>query len=80
MSTPQLDTPDAEVSTSEALLVEPSRLSPTRRAVTTVLRSRELSIFLVLVAVVPAFFLPRKRETSALLDDEDAGAAPIMMH
>ena len=37
---------------SEALLVEPSRLSPTRRALTTVLRSRELSIFLVLVAVV----------------------------
>ncbi|WP_457190734.1 ABC transporter permease [Nocardioides sp. P5_E3] len=41
-----------EVSASEALLVEPSRLSPTRRALTTVLRSRELSIFLVLVAVV----------------------------
>ncbi len=45
-------TPDAEVSTGEALLVEPSRMSPTRRAITTVLRSRELSIFLVLVAVV----------------------------
>ncbi len=41
-----------EVPTGEALLVEPSRLSPTRRALTTVLRSRELSIFLVLVAVV----------------------------
>lgn len=41
-----------EVSAGEALLVEPSRLSPTRRALTTVLRSRELSIFLVLVAVV----------------------------
>ena len=44
--------PEGEVSTGEALLVEPSRLSPTRRAVTTVLRSRELSIFLVLLAVV----------------------------
>ncbi len=44
--------PDTEVSAGEALLVEPSRLSPTRRALTTVLRSRELSIFLVLVAVV----------------------------
>jgi rhamnose transport system permease protein len=43
---------DTEVSASEALLVEPSRLSPTRRALSTVLRSRELSIFLVLVAVV----------------------------
>ncbi len=42
----------SEVSTAEALLVEPSRLSPTRRAITTVLRSRELSILLVLVAVV----------------------------
>jgi rhamnose transport system permease protein len=41
-----------EVSASEALLIEPSRLSPTRRVLTTVLRSRELSIFLVLVAVV----------------------------
>ncbi|WP_235537167.1 ABC transporter permease [Nocardioides sp. Soil805] len=40
-----------EVSTSEALLVEPSAMSPTRRVVGTVLRSRELSIFLVLVAV-----------------------------
>ena len=43
--------PEAEVSAGKALLVEPSRLSPTRRALTTVLRSRELSIFLVLVAV-----------------------------
>ena len=44
--------PDSEVTAGEALLVEPSRLSPTRRALSTVLRSRELSIFLVLVAVV----------------------------
>ena len=42
----------AEVTTSEALLVEPSRLPRGRRMLTTVLRSRELSIFVVLVAVV----------------------------
>jgi rhamnose transport system permease protein len=42
----------SEVSTTEALLVEPSAMSPGRRAFTTVVRSRELSIFLVLVAVV----------------------------
>lgn len=40
-----------EASTSEVLLVEPSALSPARRIITTVLRSRELSIFLVLIAV-----------------------------
>lgn len=43
---------DAEVSTTEALLVEPSALSPARRAFVTFVRSREFSIFLVLVAVV----------------------------
>ena len=42
---------DSEVGDGEVLLVAPSRLSPTRRALTAVLRSRELSIFLVLVAV-----------------------------
>ena len=56
MSHTDLERPDsshgADVSTGEALLVEPSRLSPSRRAATTVLRSRELSIFVVLVAVV----------------------------
>ena len=41
-----------EVSTSEALLVEPSALSPGRRAFNTFVRSREFSIFLVLVAVI----------------------------
>jgi rhamnose transport system permease protein len=41
-----------EVSAGEALLVEPSRLSAGRRALTSVLRSRELSIFLVLIAVI----------------------------
>lgn len=44
----------AEASTSEALLVEPSRLSRGRRMLNVVLRSRELSIFLVLVVVVAA--------------------------
>ncbi len=39
------------VTTGEALLVEPSALSPGRRMFNTVVRSRELSIFLVLVAV-----------------------------
>jgi rhamnose transport system permease protein len=41
-----------EVTTSEALLVEPSAMSKRRRILNTVIRSRELSIFLVLVAVV----------------------------
>ena len=41
-----------EVSTAEALLVEPSALSPGRRLFNTLVRSRELSILLVLVAVV----------------------------
>ena len=41
-----------EVSTSEAMLVEPSALSPGRRAFNTFVRSREFSIFLVLVGIV----------------------------
>jgi rhamnose transport system permease protein len=41
----------AEGSTSEVLLVEPSALSPGRRIVNNLLRSREFSIFLVLIAV-----------------------------
>jgi rhamnose transport system permease protein len=53
MNPTQTGGPDgAEVSTGEALLVEPSALSPGRRAFNTVLRSRELSIFLVLLAVI----------------------------
>jgi rhamnose transport system permease protein len=53
MSHTEVEKPSPEeVSTSEAMLVEPSRLSPSRRMLNTVLRSRELSIFLVLVAVV----------------------------
>jgi len=38
-----------------------------------------VALVLVLAAIVPALFLPKKREESALLDDEDAGAA-ILMH
>jgi rhamnose transport system permease protein len=41
-----------DVSVTEALLVEPSELSGSRRALNTVVRSREFSILLVLVAVV----------------------------
>lgn len=53
MSHTDVDKPGTpEGSTSETLLVEPSRLPPAQRLLTTILRSRELSIFLVLVAVV----------------------------
>jgi rhamnose transport system permease protein len=37
---------------SDVLLVEPSRVSPARRAVMAVLRSREIAVFTVLVALV----------------------------
>ena len=53
MSQPALHHADgAEVTTSEALLVEPSQMPRGRRLLNTVVRSRELSIFLVLVLVV----------------------------
>lgn len=52
MNTTTKQPEQADIPVSEALLVEPSELSPTRRIVTSVLRSRELSIFIVLVAVV----------------------------
>lgn len=52
MSEPDLKHADGtELDTAEVLLVEPSAMSPARRALTTVLRSRELSIFLVLIGV-----------------------------
>ena len=35
---------------------------------------------LVLVTMVAAAFLPRKREESHLLDDDRAGAAPVIVH
>lgn len=41
----------SEPSASEVLLVQPSTMSPARRMITGLLRSREFSIFLVLVAV-----------------------------
>jgi rhamnose transport system permease protein len=44
-------TDGSDVTTSEALLVEPSALSPARRVWNAFVRSREFSIFLVLVAV-----------------------------
>ncbi len=56
-----------ELSTSEALLVEPSALSPARRAFNTVVRSREFSVFLVLVAVVAVATI----KTSSFLFDGD---------
>ncbi|MBN1092845.1 MFS transporter [Blastococcus sp. TML/M2B] len=40
-----------------------------------------VAFVLVLVALVPVAFLPRKKEESHLLDDEDgAVAAPVLMH
>lgn len=53
MSHTEVEQPGTEhPGSGESLLVEPSRLSPARRIFTTVVRSRELSVFLVLVAVV----------------------------
>ena len=46
--------PHGEHTTAETLLVEPSRLSPTRRIVGSILRSREIAIAAVLVAVIAA--------------------------
>jgi rhamnose transport system permease protein len=51
--TPPVETP-AHLSEATALLVEPSAMSSRQRLVRTVLRSRELSIFIVLVLVVLA--------------------------
>ncbi|MGH9247980.1 MAG: ABC transporter permease [Acidimicrobiales bacterium] len=46
--------PHGEHTTAESLLVEPSRLSPTRRIVGSILRSREIAIAAVLLAVITA--------------------------
>jgi len=35
---------------------------------------------LVALTLVPAFFLPRKHEESHLLDEDEAGAPPVIMH
>jgi rhamnose transport system permease protein len=50
--TPLRHSDGTPVSTGESRLAEPSAMSPGRRTLSTVLRSRELSIFLVLIAVV----------------------------
>ena len=39
-----------------------------------------VALVLVLAALVPAAFLPRKKEESALLDDADGTAPPVMLH
>jgi len=44
--------PHAGLATDTAAMVEPSRMSPLRRAVTTVVRSREIAIALVLLLVI----------------------------
>ena len=46
--------PHGEHTTAESLLVEPSRLSPARRIIGSILRSREIAIAGVLVAVITA--------------------------
>ena len=46
--------PHGEHTTAETLLVEPSKLSPARRIVGTILRSREIAIAAVLVVVIAA--------------------------
>ena len=39
-----------------------------------------VAAILVALTFVPAFFLPRKREESHLLDDADVEAPPVVMH
>jgi len=40
-----------------------------------------VAAFLVLLTLIPAFFLPRDHEESHLTDDEDdAPAAPVFVH
>ena len=51
---PATQTRHEELSTAETMLVEPSRLSPTRRVALALLRSRELSILIVLLLVIAA--------------------------
>lgn len=57
----------ASLPADEARLVEPSAQSPARRALNTVVRSREFSIFLVLVVVVAVATI----KTSSFLFDGD---------
>ncbi|MFN8081491.1 MAG: DHA2 family efflux MFS transporter permease subunit [Kineosporiaceae bacterium] len=39
-----------------------------------------VAAFMVTLTLIPALFLPRKREESHLLDDAEPGAAPMVMH
>jgi EmrB/QacA subfamily drug resistance transporter len=39
-----------------------------------------VAFFVLVVTLVPVAFLPRKREKSHLLDDQDGATPPIMMH
>ncbi len=39
-----------------------------------------VAFFVLTVTLVPVFFLPRKREVSHLLDDEDDSKTPIVTH
>lgn len=39
-----------------------------------------VALAMLVVALVPVYFLPRKREVSHLLDDQDGTSAPIIMH
>jgi EmrB/QacA subfamily drug resistance transporter len=39
-----------------------------------------VALALVVLTIIPAYFLPRKHEESHLLDDDEAGAAPVIMH
>ena len=39
-----------------------------------------VAAFLVLLTLIPAFFLPREHEESHLLDDEDTPKAPVFVH
>ncbi|MEI2778006.1 MAG: DHA2 family efflux MFS transporter permease subunit [Tetrasphaera sp.] len=39
-----------------------------------------VAAFLVLLTLIPAYFLPRQHEESHLLDDEDGAATPVLLH
>jgi EmrB/QacA subfamily drug resistance transporter len=39
-----------------------------------------VAAFLVTLTLVPAFFLPRRREVSRLLEDDETGAPPVVVH
>jgi EmrB/QacA subfamily drug resistance transporter len=39
-----------------------------------------VAAFLVTLTLVPAYFLPRRREVSRLLEDDETGAPPVVVH